>query len=440
MHLFSNLCIFPQNLFRVSRKHNQPHSQALAAKMAKVKAMYNYSYDYEGTKITFKKGEEFQLLTKANADWWQVRRWKEGSAQDIYVPAVYVQEVSSSSSSSSSSTAEKEPKSKDPPNPTYENIADLKKKLRNLQTRENGDSKPPAANSTEVSSQPPSVLAKPSGRRDSNEKFKPKSEPPKSSPTHNPLKAKKSTDSLTKAAPNGVQVAPRDPKVPQVLDNEYAKPVSPSVLCKFNKGGQNSPAQSSSFTPQKANTAPSTNIKDNWLPGYALPERKLAKPRSQSVNTGRNTPNDPSSPTEEKTFDAGARPTSPTGAKGGGRTKVPPPVLPKVKAKPLRPKSMVVSPTEESFDAGNGTNGSADLAFPKPSEVKRSTNSLPMGAQPIGPKKIAPGEILSKSLDFRKTASASTSEKPPTKVSGRCCLVARQLGRPTIDSYAVAGL
>ena len=61
--------------------------------MAKVKAVYNYSYNYEGKKISFKKDEQFQLLTKSNKDWWHVRRWLDEAAQDIYVPAVYVVEV-----------------------------------------------------------------------------------------------------------------------------------------------------------------------------------------------------------------------------------------------------------------------------------------------------------------------------------------------------------
>lgn len=61
--------------------------------MAKVKAAYNYSYNYEGKKISFKKDEQFQLLSKSNKDWWHVRRWMNDAAQDIYVPAVYVKEV-----------------------------------------------------------------------------------------------------------------------------------------------------------------------------------------------------------------------------------------------------------------------------------------------------------------------------------------------------------
>ena len=58
-----------------------------------IKAVYNYSYDYEGIKVAFRKGEEFQLLQKTNQEWWLVRRWKSGSAQDFYVPAVYVKEI-----------------------------------------------------------------------------------------------------------------------------------------------------------------------------------------------------------------------------------------------------------------------------------------------------------------------------------------------------------
>ena len=83
--------------------------------MSKVRAAYNYSYNYEGMRISFKKDEEFQLLTKSNKDWWQVRRWKDGLAQDIYVPAVYVKEVNETTSSSSE------------PDPTYMNLGDLKK-------------------------------------------------------------------------------------------------------------------------------------------------------------------------------------------------------------------------------------------------------------------------------------------------------------------------
>ena len=62
--------------------------------MTYVRVMYNYTYEYEGRKISFKIGEELNLLVKSNSDWWHVRRWdKEGLSEDVYVPAAYVKEV-----------------------------------------------------------------------------------------------------------------------------------------------------------------------------------------------------------------------------------------------------------------------------------------------------------------------------------------------------------
>jgi len=90
-----------------SRRYSSPT-------MAKVKAAYNYSYNYEGKKISFKKDEEFQLLSKSNNDWWQVRRYLDGAAQDIYVPAVYVKE-------------EKESLASKEVDPTYMNLDDISK-------------------------------------------------------------------------------------------------------------------------------------------------------------------------------------------------------------------------------------------------------------------------------------------------------------------------
>lgn len=101
--------------------------------MAKVKAAYNYSYDYEGSQITFRIGEEFQLLSKANKDWWQVRRWKEGEAQDIYVPAVYMKEVNAV---------------KPTIDPLYENAADLMKQMKEHAAKKRAKVPPPKENGT----------------------------------------------------------------------------------------------------------------------------------------------------------------------------------------------------------------------------------------------------------------------------------------------------
>jgi len=96
------------------------------AASASVRALYDYTYEYEGTKISFTKNEQFQLIAKSNKDWWQVRRYIQGSAQDIYVPAVYVKEVKA------------EVKKKET---LYQNIDDVRKQMEELNALEksNGD-------------------------------------------------------------------------------------------------------------------------------------------------------------------------------------------------------------------------------------------------------------------------------------------------------------
>lgn len=74
-------------------------------------AQYKYSYDYEGKRITFTKGEQFKMVSKANNDWWQVQRCLEdGTLETIYVPANYMK-------------LEEEPK---PAESHYANIVDFK--------------------------------------------------------------------------------------------------------------------------------------------------------------------------------------------------------------------------------------------------------------------------------------------------------------------------
>ncbi|KAK3717530.1 hypothetical protein QZH41_013788 [Actinostola sp. cb2023] len=58
---------------------------------SQVEALYTYSYDAaDGRKIAFNAGEKFTLLSKANDDWWHVKRNGE---KPMYVPANYVREV-----------------------------------------------------------------------------------------------------------------------------------------------------------------------------------------------------------------------------------------------------------------------------------------------------------------------------------------------------------
>ena len=58
-------------------------------------AKFDYTYDHNGQTISIKKGESFNLLSKATSDWWHVRRKQGAVSEDLYVPATYVQEVKS---------------------------------------------------------------------------------------------------------------------------------------------------------------------------------------------------------------------------------------------------------------------------------------------------------------------------------------------------------
>ena len=276
--------------------------------MAKVKAVYNYSYDYEGTQITFKIGEEFQLLSKANTDWWHVRRWKDGAAQDIYVPAVYVKEV-------------KEEKTNDT-NPLYENVAELAKKIQALQKIENGSAV--TANGP-VYDLPAPKAPKPKPLAKSSPSHKPATDKLSTSPPHRRLERNSSSE--TDAKPNGFFAA----KEQKLGTEEYAEPILPSRVPTRTTSGkkENSPGP-----PGGDLSSLKPGIREGWLPGYALP---TTKPRSRSINAsaaGDRTIS-PELPQE--------RAASPNSG-GSGKAKIPPPVLPK--SKPARPRSMIVtSPT-----------------------------------------------------------------------------------------------
>ena len=62
--------------------------------MTAVLAKFDYSYVHGGKTISFKIGDRFSLIKKANADWWHVKRdMHHGEAEEIYVPVLYVEEV-----------------------------------------------------------------------------------------------------------------------------------------------------------------------------------------------------------------------------------------------------------------------------------------------------------------------------------------------------------
>ena len=59
-----------------------------------VLAKFDYSYTHGGKTISFKIGDRFSLINKANNDWWHVKRSSvTGGVEEIYVPVLYVQEV-----------------------------------------------------------------------------------------------------------------------------------------------------------------------------------------------------------------------------------------------------------------------------------------------------------------------------------------------------------
>lgn len=344
--------------------------------MATVKAVYNYSYDYEGSKITFRKGEEFQLLSKANQDWWQVRRWKEGSAQDIYVPAVYVKEVEQVKEE----------------NPLYENITDLAKKLK-----ENGD----------VSDDGPQYdLPTTKPKKESSVKDKTRNEPI-TSPLHHaqrpkpePLDGKVHTDGSSLKT-NGF--VPKNQRPP--AEENTTEPSSPSRVPKRSKSGkETSPpiVVADSSTP-KSGQKPS--IKDGWIPTYALPPVS-PKLRSRSVNTDARSGIPPTSPIESS-LDRFPRALSPA-QQGGGKNKVPPPVLPK--SKQPRPVSMVVTSQEHSEILDDSDPHSTFLA---PAAAKHP---------PVKQEQEKPVESKSgfESLGIRKTPSPKTNLDEATTKNKVC--------------------
>lgn len=217
-----------------------------------VRAMYNYTYEYEGCKITFKKDEEFQLLTKSNKDWWQVRRWSEGCAQDIYVPAVYVKEVKS------------EPQKKES---LYQNISDVRKQMEKLSTKEQSNG--------EVGGKlkgPPAILKK--SPKESNDP----SDPVVSPRRKPPLVAKRSVDQLSDDRPNHIDFLSKS--APLSVLERLNRPPSIKKMSEGNPPPATNPKPRSKSTANDLETAP----KDLPSPQESGPAFRLpppTKPKSQ---------------------------------------------------------------------------------------------------------------------------------------------------------------
>lgn len=340
------------------------------AEVTSVRAAYNYTYEYEGSKISFKKDDEFQLLAKSNSDWWHVRRWNtEGLAQDIYVPAVYVKEVK---------TAKRETT-----NPTYENLADLQRKMqRSKEKSGNG-----AAADKGGAKDQPMVLSKP--RRNNSKKLRDglgdgSSSPPAAS--HRPLQRRVSQEPESGASskPNGISAGDGIPATLLQKLNQRKAPVVPKK--------------------EDVQLAPETS----------------PKPRSKSVNEPKRTTSPDSM---ESSTEAEVQVTSPSRQAGTAKGKVPPPVLPKL-PKPVRdrPKSMVVrSPTSESPEAGTGAKAPGSFAEKIAAMNAQLQHSVPPGMKRGAVEHDQGG--VSKSIGLRRTISPQTSytEVHESKVS--CYLI-----------------
>ena len=269
------------------------------AQVTYVRATYNYTYEYEGNKISFKKEDEFQLLAKSNSDWWHVRRWnQEGLAQDIYVPAVYVKEVKVVKVEKNT--------------PTYENLAELQRKI--LMSKEKGGTNGAVVPEKSSKKDQPTILSKP--RRNSSKKFHSTS----------------GSGDLSPPAPSHQQNSVSEE------DN-------------FKSNGLSSSDGINTSVLQRLNQRQGPK-KDN----IAIAPETSPKPRSKSVNE----PKRPTSPDAVEPS-AGSEMASPT--RQPVKAKVPPPVLPKLqKPSRDRPKSMVVTSPTGGPESGAGSMAPGSLA------------------------------------------------------------------------------
>ena len=275
--------------------------------MAKVKALYSYTYEYEGTKITFTCGDEFQLLAKVNNDWWHVRRWVTDGSQDMYVPAVYVKEVG------------------EEPNPLYQNMSDIKRQVEAFKKKES-------------STPPPPTARKPKHDRVGSEKIKAVHRQDKPLGSDPPAEHKESSvaDRAKKLVEN-LQAKRNDEEFPIPRTESGG---SPLVMPKRSHSSRRDEGSNSPRSVHRLHE--SGALGPNML-------AMTSKPRSHSINAR------PGEKRGEKREEKSASPTemqraeSPAGVKSAttpAKTKLPPPVLPKG-GKLNRPKSMVMfSPTE----------------------------------------------------------------------------------------------
>ena len=336
--------------------------------MAKVKALYSYTYVYEGSKISFHCGDEFQLLAKVNPDWWHVRRWVgKDCSQDIYIPAVYVKEVGSEE------------------NPLYQNMSELKKQVEDFKKKES-------------STPPPPTARKPRPDRAGSDKSKAAisgSAPKPSSPEKKSAAAAapETTESVADLAKRLAETMQAKKPPPEGEGgggggggSGASKVVSSSPLV-VPKRSQSTRRLESPSSPRHGR-----KLQDGGggviTTGNPLPV--ASKPRSYSISArplpaeGRREKGSMSPP--ELVLQHGEPPPPANAAAAaaaksgpGAKSKLPPPVLPKA-GKLRRPNSMVMFSPTEGGEAGNEDPFAASFQSQLSEQVKKVQSASSLGA------------------------------------------------------------
>ena len=315
--------------------------------MAKVKALYSYTYDYEGSKISFKCGDEFLLLAKVNNDWWHVRRWIDlGCAQDIYIPAVYVKEV-----------GEEE-------NPLYQNTAELKRQVEEFKKKES-------------STPPPPTARKPRHERAGSDKSKTVT----TTTTTTIPAATTAKVSENKPGESSESVADLAKKLAETMQGKKSS-TEQEVGATAVKAGANSPLvapkRSQSTRRLESPSSPRHGRKISDGVPNILPV--ASKPRSHSINTrpGESRRERESVSPPELVLQHGEPPPA-AGKSGLVKTKQPPPVLPKG-GKLHRPKSMVMFSPTEGVEGGTDDPFAASFQSQLSEQMKKMRSSSSVGA------------------------------------------------------------
>ena len=344
--------------------------------MASVKALYSYSYQYDGAEISFVQGDEFKLLSKASKEWWHVRRWREGVAQDIYVPANYVAEV------------EEAPVADE--NPTYENLEEVQQRQRQAKKEkaERPVPKPqPAVTAPEEDSSDSTYAvvgprrAQVSNDKESTTESHGAEDQARPNEYDHLVSVSESASSSSKqggyvqtgSAPPGADGYSEPSVVVPMRQNSSKKETQPTaqpphVALKPGAGA----AEDKVKQPQGG----TKSISEGWMPGYALPATTAMKTRSLTTAASKEGEGEGGSSASLERFTRASTPERAASVRrpGGG-----PAVRPKVLTRPMS-MHMESLPTAVTV-AVEGESG-ASVSTPKSSDTLSSNmTSLKMALE-----------------------------------------------------------